>query len=709
MSDELSGAVDVVEPAVEKEPENKEKSHGGSSIGFFHSLKFKSWVGVCLLTIGPVLALGLFSLNVLGEIARDILIEGNIQAFQQVKYEVDQYVGNYDDLTNFLARDARFKEPRSPEAQQSLQQLDQSYEYIERVVLANAAGDLVAHSKPDLTAITDLTIPEKMLINMSQQIMFSPEAFHVKTPVQNENEELIMISTVSFHKLRKSLEGITFGTNFRYFLVTQTGENILNQPDFPKELISDLMAKPCGAYDVLPTAENSVVPQVAISLPILQYGLRIFVFQEAGEVYAVARAIGKKTVRFIILLCVLGIFLAAYASRRLAGPVVLISAAANELSEGNLDAKVDYYSSDELGFLAKCFNNMSCKIRKKVFELSALYRVTQLINTSATYQQALDGCLEHLIKIFQAQRGSIMLLNDDRSLLRVESFKNAADQENSEDKSESGKTRFELKIGEGIAGEVALSGKAILCMDCASDERFKNYDAKDGVKPPETLVSVPLTMHGNTIGVVNLADRSNSQAFTGEDLDLLLAIANQMAMSIDNARLHELSITDTLTELYIKKFFQIRLEDEIKRARRFEFPLTLVMFDVDGLEAVNEQYGNKAGDMALFELAGILKDSVRATDIPARFGPEEFAVILAHTTSEQAMIFAERLRERVAARQMTFGEKVFSITISVGLGEYESSIDRHYQLVERAESAMALSKKAGQNTTTIYARPEGEQ
>ncbi len=682
----------------------------GAKPGFFKSIKLRAWLGIFLLSILPLLSLGLYSFNILGEIARDILIEGNIQAFQQVKYEVDQYVTVYDELTRYVASDVRLHEPASEGASQALQQLDQAYEYVERLVLIASDGALLTHSKPDRTAITSLTVPEQLLLNGSQSIFFSPEAFHVKAPVADSATGSVVISTVSFLKLRKSLEGITFGTNFRYYLVTQSGENILEQPDFPKELISDLMEKPCGAYDLLPKG-NGTSPQVAISLPILHYGLRIFVFQNAGEVYAVARSIGEKTMKFVILLSIVAFMLATWFSIRMTSPIIEIARKADELSEGNLDVTVDIGRSDELGFLAGCFNNMSRRIRKKVMELSALYRVTQLINTSATYQQALDGCLEHLVEIFQARRGSIMLLNEDRTMLRVESFKSAAESGaepggDNVGKSEGGaRTRFALKVGEGIAGEVAKTGDAILCMDCRTDERFKNYDSSTGTRPPETLISVPLTVHGNIMGVINLADRSNSRPFISEDLDLLLAVANQMAMSIDNARLHEMSIVDGQTELYVRKFFEIRLEDEIKRARRFGFPLTLVMFAIDGFAGLNDRHGQAASDAVLFDLARILKESVRATDITARSGPDEMAAILAHTSAEQSLIFAERLRERIAAWQVSRDGFSFNVTISVGICQYEHAIERHYQLVERAQDAIRVSAASG-NVTTTWQRKE---
>ncbi len=675
--------------------------------GFFKSIKVRVWIGIFILTLLPLLSLGIYAFNILGEIARDILIEGNIQAFQQVKYEVDQYVTVYDELTRFVASDVRLNAPASEGASHALQQLDQAYEYVERLVMVASDGNLLAHSKPDRGAITSLSVPEQMLFqNASQSIFFSPEAFHVKAPVTCSNEGAVVISTVSFLKLRKSLEGITFGTNFRYYLVTQNGENILEQPDFPKELISDLMEKPCGAYDLLPK-ENGTPPQVVISLPILHYGLRIFVFQNAGEVYAVARSIGRKTFKFVIVLSIVAFLLATWFSIRMTRPVIEIARKADELSEGNLDATVDINRSDELGFLAGCFNNMSRRIRRKVMELSALYRVTQLINTSATYQQALDGCLEHLIELFQARRGSIMLLNEDRTVLKVESFRTSAEAKESEpppgqsENAQPGtRSKFVLKVGEGIAGEVARSGEAILCMDCRNDERFKSYDSSAGTRAPETLIAVPLTVTGNTMGVINLADRSNSRPFTSEDLELLLAVANQMAMSIDNARLHEMSIVDGQTELYVRKFFDIRLEDEIKRARRFGFPLTLVMFSIDGFAALKDRYSQKAIDAALFDVARILRESVRATDITARTGHDEMAAILAHTNAEQSLIFAERLRERISAFEVKRDDFSFKLTVSVGICQYESSMDRHYQLVDRTQEAMKASGERGNMTTT---------
>lgn len=679
-------------------------------VSFFKSIKFRAWIGIFLLSILPLFSLGLYAFDAIGDVSRDILIEGNIQAFQQVKYEVDQYVSQYDELTRYIASDERFENNESMhEAIEAMRHLDQSYESIERIVMVDANGNLIAHSKKDEGAITELTFQESALARSNQSFMFSPEAFHIKASVSENPDSPSVISTISFLQLRKSLEGITFGTNFRYFLVTASGENILEQPNFPKEVIADLMGRPCGAYDLFPIGNKREMPQIAISLPILHYGLRIFVFQNAGEVYGIARKIGRNVFNFVMLLAFASFVLAIYFSWTITKPISLISDKAIELSEGKENVSVGINRDDEIGFLAQCFNSMSQKITRKITEISALYKVTDYISTSSTSRKALDLCLEHLVNIFKAKRGSIMLINPEHTALYVESFKIAgdnndesiADDSENKEKTENTTERFELQIGEGIAGEVAATGNAILCMDCENDERFKKYSSADDKSSPKTLVSVPLSVSGRLIGVINLSDRSDSKPFTDDDLDLLQAIANQMAMSIDNARLHDMSVINEQTGLFVRKYLDIRLDDEIKRSKRFSFPLTVVLFSIDKLQNLNEMYGNHASDAALYDMGKLLKKTVRATDIPAEYEANKFCAILAHTNETQAKMFADRFIAIAADNVIKRGDKNFNITLSAGICQYGHVAEDFSDLLAKCDEALQISCKTG-NTVTVY-------
>ena len=695
-------------------------------INFFKSIKFKSWVGIFTLAILPLFLFGLYAFDLLENVSRDILIKGNIQAFQQVKLEVSDFISNFDELTHFLAKDERFTKPELHNlAVEALKQLDQSYEGIDHIVWVDSKGNLKAHSKPESNPYSKLNTVESILAESNKQkFSYSPGCFYIKAKISDSPDSDSIISAVSFIKLRKTIEGLTFGSNYKYYLVTENGENILDQTDFPRDEIADIMDRPCGAYDLLPETQNGS-PKIVISLPILNYGLRIFIFQDASEVYAVARNLGNRIFNFVLLLGIASFILATYLSWAITEPVAIVADKAIQLSEGEEEVKVEFERDDELGFLAKCFNSMSQKIIRKITEVNALYKVTNYISTSSTSRKALDLCLEHIIKIFKAKRGSIMLLNNERTALVVESFKLAsADGDDSatksskekkedeiyklaaEEEKDSGPIHFELKIGEGIAGKVAATGEPILCMDCQTDERFKDYSG-DRSKSPKTLVAVPLSVHNKVIGVVNLSDRSNSLPFTDSDLDLLMAIAKQMSMSIDNARLHDLTVINDLTDLYVRRFLDIRLDDEIKRSKRFGFPLTVVMFSIDGFAELNSKHGFNACEAVLYDMGRLLKKTVRATDIPAEYDTNKICAILAHTTSEQAKLFADRFLKLASAHVIKRDKIEIQITLSAGICQYCDEKDDYTSLLVKSDDALSISKKTG-NSVTIFEDKEQE-
>ncbi len=244
-------------------------------------------------------------------------------------------------------------------------------------------------------------------------------------------------------------------------------------------------------------------------------------------------------------------------------------------------------------------------------------------------------------------------------------------------------------------------------MDCLTDERFKDY-SDDKSKSPKTLVAVPLRIQNKVIGVVNLSDRSNSQPFTDSDLNLLQAIADQMALSIDNAKLHDLSVINEQTELYLRKYLEIRLDDEIKRSKRFGFPLTVVMFSIDDFAELNSKHGQYACDGALYEISKLLKQTVRATDIPAEYDTNKLCAILAHTSAEQAKMFTDRFLETAKKHQIKRDKEEFNITLSAGICQYSNTCNNYSALLERSDEALSKSRKTG-DTATIYSDTNEEK
>jgi two-component system cell cycle response regulator len=139
-------------------------------------------------------------------------------------------------------------------------------------------------------------------------------------------------------------------------------------------------------------------------------------------------------------------------------------------------------------------------------------------------------------------------------------------------------------------------------------------------------------------------------------------------------------------------------EGEMYRAKRYKFPLTLLMADLDHFKKVNDTMGHLAGDYVLRETAELLKKSLRKSDVAARYGGEEFAVLLPETPQEGAFILAERLREKLAATCFNYGEHTIYVTMSIGIAAHSPETDSsNADLIKKADTALYRAKEDGRN------------
>jgi len=208
---------------------------------------------------------------------------------------------------------------------------------------------------------------------------------------------------------------------------------------------------------------------------------------------------------------------------------------------------------------------------------------------------------------------------------------------------------------------------------------------------------MPLIANEEVIGVVNLTNKQHGGKFGQEDVDLLSTLANQAAITIYNARLYHLAITDGLTQLRIHRYFQQRLDEELIRAKQFSHPISLIMSDIDHFKSFNDTYGHQQGDIVLIETAKIFRLSVREVDIPARYGGEEFAIILPETDIKQAKEIAENLRKRIEAHEYPAKEGKLKVTISLGVSTYPAHAAEKELLIKAADQALYKAKESGRN------------
>ena len=219
----------------------------------------------------------------------------------------------------------------------------------------------------------------------------------------------------------------------------------------------------------------------------------------------------------------------------------------------------------------------------------------------------------------------------------------------------------------------------------------------------EDRLYVPLTAGDQLVGVLRVEDASTGQVPSLADVQALEIFANHAVSAIHSARVYEttqeLSVRDALTEAFNHRYFQEALSKELTRHERTGHPLTLGMLDIDDFKKINDLFGHPVGDVVLKGLVEEMTRSVREMDTVARYGGEEFALIFPETTSEQALLVADRLRRRVASRLFSVPSlpHPLGITVSIGLASYPDDAPTKRVLVERADQALYQAKRSGKN------------
>ncbi len=253
--------------------------------------------------------------------------------------------------------------------------------------------------------------------------------------------------------------------------------------------------------------------------------------------------------------------------------------------------------------------------------------------------------------------------------------------------------------GNGVSGWVAQNRKQIVVQDLVKETGLLNVE----LIPPRvrSFVSTPLYVQQSLIGVINLSHEAPN-AFSSADVRLVSTLASQIAQAIERVEvvrsLEQMAITDGMTGLYNHRYFQMCLDNEMRRATRYDQPLTVMMLDIDHFKKINDRYGHGTGDYVLSEVSDVLRQSIRQTDVAARYGGDELIVIFPHTTAADATVAAERMRAAVQDREFICpnGSRL-SLTVSIGVASYPTHASSREDLILQADTALYRAKKSGRN------------
>jgi diguanylate cyclase (GGDEF)-like protein len=257
---------------------------------------------------------------------------------------------------------------------------------------------------------------------------------------------------------------------------------------------------------------------------------------------------------------------------------------------------------------------------------------------------------------------------------------------------------------------VLKNGAVCAVMDVADDDRF-------GGTAHVSAIGFPLACRGRTVGALIGLDRmpsSRDPAFLPATEAALLGALEPGGIALDNAirvqRAEALSVTDDLTQLYNSRYLSLVLRRETKRASRSGRPLSLLFIDLDGFKGINDSHGHLYGSRALVEAAGVIRQSARETDVVARFGGDEFALILPDTGSDGALAVGERIRDRVNAFRFLRGDGLnIHLTVSVGVATLPDVAASAEGLIQAADEAMYHVKEHGKNGIYVAGSNAGQE
>ena len=354
--------------------------------------------------------------------------------------------------------------------------------------------------------------------------------------------------------------------------------------------------------------------------------------------------------------------------------------------------------------------------------LSILLKVGMRLAAERNLDRLLGMIIEETTAVMGAERSSLFLIDAETNEMWA--------------KIAQGVDVVEIRfpVGVGVAGIVGNEGEVINIADAYNDARFNpEFDKRTGFRT-RSILCVPLkNIRGETIGAIQVLNKKEGM-FQQDDEALLTALAAQASVAIDNADLYkklnelnrsleskvrertealqnaneqlttlnkeleQISITDSLTKIYNRRYFMERLRQEVKRVCRYGPPVSLLMIDIHFFKKVNDTYGHQAGDTVLAGVAMLINEKLRETDLIARYGGEEFCLLATGTEQPGAEILAERMRKLIEDAEFEHGDNHIKVTISIGIGTWEESLAEDFEaLIRCADAALYRAKEQGRN------------
>lgn len=254
-----------------------------------------------------------------------------------------------------------------------------------------------------------------------------------------------------------------------------------------------------------------------------------------------------------------------------------------------------------------------------------------------------------------------------------------------------------------ICRRVVETGEGVHVYDMSESAEFAQQRSVVNLRI-SSVAAVPLIGQEGLAGVLYIDAREHLLPELGRTREALEAVGRVASLAVESARLYHQATVDGLTGLYVRSFFMLRLEEEVRRSRRYDRQFALLVMDIDKFKRINDTLGHQAGDEVIKHVSAAVRGAIRAgVDLPGRYGGDELMIMLPETPPEGALIVAERIRAVVASTSVPLaGGEGVQVTTSIGVAPFPLAGDSASQLFANADVALYQAKQAGRNAVRTY-------
>lgn len=428
----------------------------------------------------------------------------------------------------------------------------------------------------------------------------------------------------------------------------------------------------------------------AVTLPFPGFGHRpvdVTVLSNLSATNSSLRSSRAVAIGFIVAFLLLALSFSVLASRALHGQLGRFLQAARRLAGGDFSSPIETEGHDEFAALGEEFNNMSTQLAHRLDELSqerarlreSISRIGQTFASNLDRQALLELALKTAVDAVQGSCGRLSIRPAEGKPLAEAAREGSF---------------------EGLAVAISAAEREVESQGVSLCQREFGDDAADRISVLAASLG-PVDEEGSAHGVLTVARRG--RPFSDDDRELVRSLSMQATLALENVELHlqvsRQAVTDELTGLANHGRFQEVLGFEMEQVRRYQYPVGLIMLDIDNFKSINDTYGHQQGDLVLRHVARIVRENSRDADSPARYGGEEMALILPHTDLEGSHAIAERVRTAVEALRISRLDGHGTLRITASLGVAASSEGIKDGLIAEADAALYEAKRGGKNRT----------